>query len=66
MEKPDFRAMGVSHHSTKFQTTFAAEVILHVSGALDDRFDELSGPRCIASVALWFRTGGCSVQVLKP
>ena len=29
-------------------TAFAAEVILHITGALDDRFNDLSGPRRIA------------------
>ena len=38
---------------------FTTEVILHVGGALNDRFDDLSGPRRVG-------TGGCYVQVLEP
>ena len=45
---------------------FAAEVILHFSGALNDCFDDLSGPRRVASVAWWFRTDGWSAQMPKP
>ena len=50
----------ISHYA------FTTEVILHVGGALNDRFDDLSGPRRVGSVARWFRTGGCYVQVLEP
>ena len=59
--------MGVSHppfHEIP-DNAFAAEAhILHITGALDDRFNDLSGPRRIPSIAWWFCTGGCSVQVL--
>ena len=46
--------------------TFAAEVVLHFSGTLGDCFDDLSGPRRVASVAWWIRTGGGSAQMCKP
>ena len=42
---------------------FAAEVILHVSRALGDCSDGLSGPQRIASVVWWIRTGGGNAQV---